>query len=365
MLSNDISTKILNVGPDYVTNKGGMPAAIKMYSKLYNPFQFIPTYFAKKGISAHILSLRQIFVIYMYLLRNTQIQVVHIHGASKGSFYRKYIIFLLSKYLFGKKVVYHVHSGAFPVFFNNSNLVVKTCIRHFINTTDAVICLSDFWKGFFSQTFKPKELLVLRNMVEHVSCENYTRRFENTGDGKVIFLFLGMIREQKGTFDMVRAASMLDEKYKNAFEIWIAGDGEVEALKRSISEHNLDSNIKYLGWLDGEDKNQVLRKANVLVLPSHFEGSPVSILEAMAYGMPIISSNVGGIPELVIDDYNGILNRPGDTAAIRDSFLFFLENKEQLKLFGINSLKISKKHHVSSVFPSICTVYSNMISTNL
>ncbi|MEJ8801485.1 glycosyltransferase [Pontibacter sp. H249] len=202
-------------------------------------------------------------------------------------------------------------------------------------------------------------------MVEKVTDETQYKLQTTYKNGKVIFLFLGMVRESKGVYDLVKAASQIPVKHRYTYEIWIAGEGEVDKLNVLIEELALTDTVKYIGWLDGEKKTEAMRKASILVLPSYYEGSPVCILEALAYGMPVVSTDVGGIPELVQNNYNGFLSKPGEIEALRDNIFYFLNNRDQINVFGINSLKISTVYYKDSVLSSINDVYYNLLKISL
>lgn len=96
----------------------------------------------------------------------------------------------------------------------------------------------------------------------------------------------------------------------------IGGNGEVEEARVRATELGLLDSVEFLGWIDGERKSRLLSVADIFVLPSYYEGLPISLLEAMSWGIPIISTTVGGIPELVRDGTSGILIEPGDVHAL-------------------------------------------------
>src|SRR5690606_38908095 len=161
---------------------------------------------------------------------------------------------------------------------------------HFVDEADVLICLSESWKRFFLQHFCPSRIMVLPNAVEKVMFR------PEVEEGKMIFLFMGRIGERKGIYDLVKAAALLKIHYEEQFEVWIGGDGNTQTLRYLIESNGLQGSIFLKGWVTGNAKEELYRKATVFVLPSYNEGLPVSMLEAMSYGMPVIATNVGGIP---------------------------------------------------------------------
>src|SRR5699024_2888363 len=139
------------------------------------------------------------------LLFQKDIKIVHLHGASKGSFYRMYILFLLSKYIFHKKVVYHIHGGGFRHFYEQSGIFIKRLIEHIMNHSDLIICLSKYWYQYFDETFKIKDLYILNNPVLQPS----NTCLPKVRGAKIHFLFLGLIGKGKGIFDLLKVVTQL------------------------------------------------------------------------------------------------------------------------------------------------------------
>lgn len=269
-----------------------------------------------------------------------EIRIVHIHGASRGSFYRKYVLFIIAKYIFRRKVIYHLHGAEFHLFYERANGFIQGRIRHFIDQADVLICLSESWKRFFLQHFRPMKIAVVPNTVEQV----IVRREAITD--KVIFLFMGRIGERKGIYDLIKAASLLNMQYFKRFEIWIGGDGNMEALHSLIVGTGLQEIVFYKGWVTGHAKEELLRKATVFVLPSYNEGMPVSILEAMSYGMPVIATDVGGIPELVKNGESGLLIKAGDKSALSTAMERFISDRQLVRDMGKASAAIIRQRFV-------------------
>ena len=93
-----------------------------------------------------------------------------------------------------------------------------------------------------------------------------------------------------------------------------------------IKDNNLDEMVKFVGWVSGDAKSKILSTTDILVLPSYYEGLPISVLEAMSYAMPVITTPVGGIPEVVTDGVEGTLFTPGDKASLTQTIDTYIEN---------------------------------------
>ena len=90
------------------------------------------------------------------------------------------------------------------------------------------------------------------------------------------------------------------------------GDGEIEQGKELARSLQTESQIDFLGWVSGERKEEIFRKTTVFCLPSYAEGFPMAVLDAWAYSLPVITTPVGGIPDIAVDGENMLLFSPGD-----------------------------------------------------
>lgn len=356
-LPKEISQHILTIGPDHKNHRGGVGAVIDIYSKYFEQFNFIASYIPGDKMSIvlnYIICLQKLF---FQLLFDRNIRIIHIHGASNGSFYRKFVCFLIGKYLFGKKIIYHVHGGGFELFYTNSNHVTKKLIRLFINNCNCVICLSDKWEAFFQNNFKQSNVVIIPNAIDYP----VKSICEKTESDILTLLFLGLVTNNKGIFDLLEVIKKNKKKYKAKIRLIIGGNGETERLIRIINEEKLADIVEFVGWLENTKKSYWLQNADIYILPSYIEGLPISILEAMSYGKPIISTNVGGIPEIVIPNRNGFLLEPGDLNSIEKTIQYCIENKEVLLEFGDESEKIVEKHLPQKVIKELFDIYQELL----
>jgi glycosyltransferase involved in cell wall biosynthesis len=291
------------------------------------------------------------------LLSNKNIKVINIHGASNGSFYRKFVIFTIGKYLFRKKIIYYIHGGGFKEFFEKSNSLSKVMIKTMLGNVDVVICLSQSLYKYYKNNFKIKKLIVVPNIIDYPEINRDTIK-----STVLTFLFLGLICEEKGIFDLIKVIAKNKERYKTRIKLLIGGNGEVLRLKELISKNNIDDIVEFLGWISGKEKIKVLNECDVYILPSYNEALPISILESMSYGKAIISTNVGGIPEIVGHNRNGLLINPGDLLQMEQAIDCFLDNPELVNVFGVISEQIVKPHLPDSVIEELECIYKSILS---
>jgi glycosyltransferase involved in cell wall biosynthesis len=133
-------------------------------------------------------------------------------------------------------------------------------------------------------------------------------------------------------------------------------------LLKTIESAGLEEMVEFRGWVTGREKQQLLQFSDVFILPSYFEGSPVAVLEAMSYGAPVISTTVGGIPEIVQSGRNGWLHRPGDQRALFDAILYYIDDPGNIKCHGARSRQMIRDYYPSSVEPQLASLYSSLLS---
>lgn len=353
----NISENILTIGPDYHNHRGGVGAVIEIYNKYLDDFKFLASFKVGSTHFKTIFFVRFIFKLILKLIIDSKIRIIHIHGASYGSFFRKFVCFAIAKYIFRKKVIYHIHGGGFADFYKSSNLITKHIIKLFIEHADVVICLSDSWKKYYTNNFKTKKIFITPNIIDYPSISVCEKKVN-----QLTFLFLGLVCNAKGIFDLLQVISTNKDKYCGKMKLVIGGNGEVERLNNIIREQQLEDLVEFVGWITNDTKITWLQKADVYILPSYYEGLPISILEAMSYGQAIISTNVGGIPEIVIPEKNGILIVPGNLSEIELAIDFFLENPEKIEAYGSESKQIVKKHLPDSVIVILSNIYKSLLN---
>jgi glycosyltransferase involved in cell wall biosynthesis len=226
-----------------------------------------------------------------------------------------------------------------------------------LGNTDVVICLSQSWMKYYEQNFKIKRLIILPNIID------YPIKHEGSVKSEVItLLFLGLICKPKGIFDLIEVIANNKDKYRSRIKLLIAGNGEVQHLKDMIAKNHIEDIVEFLGWISHEGKANVLNDSDIYILPSYHEGLPISILESMAYGKAIISTNVGGIPEIVRNKENGILINSGNLKQIEQAIDFFLKNPEQLVLYGEASKRIVQKFLPHEVIKELEHIYKSVLT---
>ncbi|PAD35117.1 glycosyltransferase family 4 protein, partial [Terribacillus saccharophilus] len=218
----------------------------------------------------------------------------------------------------------HTHGAEFESYFNGSNNKNKIKIKELLSNSDAVIALGTNWENIIKKIESSSRTIILRNAVD------LPIPFEKSYNNKKhIILFLAVLIERKGILDLIEAAKFITKN--GNVEFVIAGDGELfEESVKVVKSAGLEKKFKFVGWVNEKEKNDLLRRADLFVLPSYNEGLPLSILEAMSFYLPIVSTNVGSIDEAVKNKENGELVQPGSVKELEKAILNVLEPKNLL-----------------------------------
>ncbi|MFH1069211.1 MAG: glycosyltransferase family 4 protein [Candidatus Glassbacteria bacterium] len=247
----------------------------------------------------------------------TQPRIVHIHCSSGRSFYEKSVLAAACR-LLGKKTVLHVHGGGFQEFYRSSPL--KPLIRFLLGRPHAVAAVAPFWKERLEQLGRAVTLVV-------PNCADYDF-FEVAEDpaGRRLLVFIGDLTEDKGVFVLLEAIRALRER---GFSSPCVLAGRIQAgpgsrrFEEAVGDRRLGE-VRVVRNAGGKEVRELLAQAAVFVLPSRSEGLPIAMLEAMAAGVPVVASRVGGIPDAVTDGVEGCLVAVDDAAALADKIAALL-----------------------------------------
>lgn len=353
MINEGLSRKVLFLGVSMKT-KGGMAAVLVSYRKYIEGMKFVPTWrLGGKAVKAWYAV--QAMVRTWWLCQfDRSIRIVHIHGAANASFYRCRMFRLVQRY--GKKVILHEHAADFVEFYDAAT--DKAGIVSTINSCDCLIVLSESWRRYFSSIgVEEDKIRVLNNIVLPPVAANVRH-----DDGKLHLLYMGEISNRKGAFDLLKAVSDNKDYFKDKLILRMGGNEVDGDVRTYIREHGLERFVSYEGWISGQKKTDCLTWADVYILPSYNEGLPIAILEAMSYSHPVISTSVGGIPEVVKDGGNGMLVRPGNSMEIADAIRYYIEHPGAIKAQGDKAFARVKDFFPERVFGDLERIYNSLIN---
>lgn len=343
---------VITIGREYKGARGGISQLIYNYKNyIFDTFHFVPNGKGKRSIPSYMTALVAPIRLLLSFLFFKNIRIVHIHTASYKPF--KHACFFVSlSHFFGKKAILHIHGGGFKNYYEKNPLFVKRQLEK----ADAVIALSDSWKTFFREQAGIDNVYAVPNVIPPPQI------METTKSATFNLLFLGFIYQKKGIFDLIDVIIQNKERYRDRLKLYVGGTGQEYArLIDTINENGINDIVNLCGWVTGEDKIRLLNIADAYILPSYVEGLPVSILEAMSYGLPILSTPVGGIPEIVENGVNGFLFPPGDKIAMQNSIDKLISDSSLMKQMGAASLQKSKQYLPQEISQKLETIYNSLI----
>lgn len=349
--------KILFVGPHYKNHRGGIGGVLEVYAKHITPFNYVPTLTYKNQFYELFVFAGAIMKVFFKLLFNRKIRIVHIHGAKDGSIVRKAVVCFVARKIFRKKVIFHIHAGAFDERYIQGSKLYRSLCRFLVNNTEAIVVLSNRWDDFFRANFKIKRILVIKNPVE----QRIDDLLSNGQNGFVKFLFLGRIADHKGIFDLVNLISKEQQNWRGKCKLFAGGNHEVDRLLKTIEENNVSDIVEYIGWTQGQMKEDYFKSCDYFILPTYEEGMPVTILEAYSYGKPVISTPVGSIPEILEHNYNGLLFQPGDMPVLKGLITDVINNPSMKERLGKNALKKASEFYPSAIKQELEKLYAEII----
>jgi len=264
------------------------------------------------------------FVAALVQLRPT---VVHLHASTRGSFIRKAVLFWISRPT-RTPVVMHMHGSGFQSYYENSPKAMQAIIRATISRVSAFVALGEVWATRMRTLVPAARILAIPNAVR------LGERIGQPGAGEPIrVVFLGRIGDHKGTFMLLDAWADLvrDTRFTvgggSAASLTVAGDGEVDRARDRVVELGIDHTVDIHDWLSESEVAKLLDHSHVLVLPSRNEGQPMAVLEAMARGLCVIATDVGGIPEM-IGDGCGVLVAADDTEGLTAALQLVVHDRD-------------------------------------
>lgn len=237
--------------------------------------------------------------------------LVHVHLSSRASFWRKSVVCLLAR-LFRRPYLLHVHGSEFQQFYDECPPLARWIVRLVLAKAVLVVALSEAWRSTLQRMSPRARIEVLMNAVPLPPPDELRRR----ADREPTLLFLGEIARHKGVFELVHAFRAVTDACPRLQLVFAGTGAAMEEVRQLASQAEFGGRIECTGWVESQRKRAELARATIFVLPSHVEGMPMALLEAMSWGLPVIATAVGGVPEMITHEVNGLLVAPGDIAGL-------------------------------------------------
>ncbi|MGO9020343.1 MAG: glycosyltransferase family 4 protein [Syntrophobacteraceae bacterium] len=262
-------------------------------------------------------------------------------------------VYLFITRLFSRAtIVIHLHGGHFGRFYESSNALTKNYVDFSMGLVGRAIVLGEVFKPIFARWLSAERIDVVPNGTDNfvAGIENKLGLQSRTAHNVT---FLSGLMRTKGIVEFVRAAlRCLDEEPGLNFRVggeWWNEDETIKDTTLAAIEERYADRIQFLGLVTGKQKEELFLGTDIFVLPTYypFEGQPTVIIEAMAAGCPVISTNHAAIPETVIDGETGILIPPRDSGALAEAILTLVHDRATFRQMSKAAYRRYREHYTS------------------
>lgn len=280
--------------------------------------------------------------------------VVHVHTAEQFSFLRKSAYVLLTRHVWQRPVVLHIHGPTFDRFLADASIPLKTLQRTVFDACAAIVVLSPHWERVLSPYLPTGKVTVLRNAID---TDEYEPRFGDPDEnGRAHVVFVANHVPRKGIREFTTA---IDDLVRTGADcrVTVAGSGPLDHYAKDLAERYRQ--VSYLGYVSEERKREVLCEGSIYVLPAYAEGLPIGVLEGMAGGNAIVATSVGGVPDLV-DEEGGRLVPPQDPEALAEAIGSLVEAPETVIGMGRHNADRVEEYTWRRVIPRLVELYESV-----
>ncbi len=323
--------RILMLGPHPTKTLGGISAVIN--ELLRSP---LTTEFAFKHIASQrddyrrfgkfVLALTSLWQ-FVWALVWWHPQLIYVHVGSNASLYRKAVFIALARAC-RQTILTHFHAGDFDHYYHRQSRLGQWWIRRGLRQSHKLIAVSQASARRLQELLPAAQVAVIPNGID-------TAAFAHTHppqDSFVRLLFVGAMGKLKGERDLLQAVRTLLAR-NMPLRLSLLGHG-AETIAALCRQFHLQLRLEHLGPVPHHERYAFFRRADLFVLPSYGEGMPMAVLEAMAAGLPVIATRVGGIPELIDDGVEGFLIEPGDVLMLANRIAMLVTDETLRRQMG-------------------------------
>lgn len=291
-----------------------------------------------------------------------RVDVVHVNISAHGSSVRKPVALWTCRML-RLPVLLHLHASSYQEFFAPLPSSAKRLLRKTFQTADRVIVLGAVWRDYVHDQLGviPERIRILPYAVPGPATTPQRPRATNA---PLNLLLLGRLGKRKGVPELL-AALASPQLRGEPWAATLAGDGDVQYYAAEATALGISERLAFPGWVGQEAARRLLSDSDILLLPSHAEGLPVAVIEALAYGVPVVTTPVGAISEVVSDGVNGLLVPPGDSAALARAIRSLLHDEAlRLKLARGARATWETNHTMASYVESLVTAWRELATAS-
>ncbi len=273
--------------------------------------------------------------------------IIHIHLSEYKSAKRKSFFFKIAK-LYRRKTIIHFHAFSPKTTINGPH---KNLYHYLFSKSDKVIVLSNSWKIWIEESLNlSKNIAVIYNPCPRIS-NNISVEQED------IILYAGTINERKGFKDLIQAFAPISKQFSN-WKVVFIGNGDIKEGQKLAKKLTIENQVQFMGWVSGDLKDDIFKKSKIFCLPSYAEGFPMAVLDAWAYGLPVITTPVGGLPDVLINERNALIFKPGDINTLTTQITQMIVNDELRKNIASKSKYLANNtFNISTITSQLSNLY--------
>ncbi|MCG8701843.1 MAG: glycosyltransferase family 4 protein [Bacteroidales bacterium] len=259
--------------------------------------------------------------------------LVYMQVSCTGLTFMRDSFFIFLMRLRRRKVVAHIRIQGFHKMLGSKPMLLKLYQRVFKNLE--VICLSKHLANDFT-IIKPKKIYVVNNGIPILDISKYNKR---TKTNRLNILFFSNLIYSKGIIDFLETIKIISKENENIYGIIIGNEAELNRteLNMQIQEMDISNYIDYLGPKFDDDKNEILASTDIFVFPTHYDAFPGVLLEAMQFALPIITTKVGAIPEIVDNEVSGLIVEKQRPDLLAEKLQYLIDNNTRRIELGQNA----------------------------
>ena len=275
--------------------------------------------------------------------------IIHFHTAVGNSLKVQFPFFLYAR-LLRKRILVHLHVGD-----QLKNVANDRLFHYYCTQSNGVITLGNSLRRYIPRPDKDN-IHYLYNPAPPIRPKGKPEHY---------FLFAAFIDSEmnKGYDILLEAFSAVHELYPN-WKLIICGDGDRNKLRSCIHLHHLDNSVETPGWVNGEVKDRYFDKAFAFCLPSRKEGFPMTVLESLSIGLPVIATSVGTLPEILLDGENALLCEVGNPQDLSRQMIRLIEDNTLYNKLSSNAIQLVETHlslgcfvaKLDAIYQSLCKV---------
>ena len=293
------------------------------------------------------------------LCQSKAVDLLHLHSADGASFTRAQLYIAIAN-RYHVPVINHIHAASWENFYVHASESKRKQISKAYSNCAALIALSSACEHDLAEAAPEHRIYVLENFIPYAE-PDHRPSFERRQ-----ITLISRIESVKGTDILPDIIRLTVNKLPDASFV-ICGEGsQLQKMKDDCSNLGLDSQqVRFLGWVDANQRKDILRASSLYLLPSYAEGMPMSILEGVGFNLPIVSTPVGGIPSIVHDGENGILCEPGDAAEFAEAIVALLTSRERYETMVEGSKSMAANHSLPKYGEELCAIYDSVLTASV